>query len=159
MGASISPVKAIGLLLVLIAVVFVFLQVWFLDTLSEMSQESCSCGDECTMARFEIPAIFYVGLVGICLIMFTGIYLIVKGESIRPDAVNAVWPEVLSRLGGDEKLVYGLIMDSGGSLFQAEIVEKTDLSKVKVTRVLDSLESRQLLERRRRGLTNVIVLK
>ena len=69
-----------------------------------------------------------------------------------------VWSERLRSLDGDEKVVYGLIVDSGGTLFQSEIVEKTGLSKVKVTRTLDKLESRHYLERRRRGLTNIIVL-
>jgi uncharacterized membrane protein len=51
------------------------------------------------------------------------------------------------------------MIDAGGTAFQSEVVEKTGWSKVKVTRTLDKLESRRLLERRRRGLTNIIVLK
>jgi uncharacterized membrane protein len=62
-------------------------------------------------------------------------------------------------LEGDEKRIYQLIADSNGAIFQSEIVEKTGLSKVKVTRTLDKLESRLYIERRRRGLTNIIVLK
>jgi uncharacterized membrane protein len=33
------------------------------------------------------------------------------------------------------------------------------MTKVKVSRILDSLETKNLLERRRRGMSNVVVLK
>ena len=38
-------------------------------------------------------------------------------------------------------------------------VDRTDLSKATVSRMLDSLESKQLLERKRRGMGNVVVLR
>lgn len=36
---------------------------------------------------------------------------------------------------------------------------KTGLTKVKVTRILDRLEGREIIERKRRGMTNVVILK
>ena len=63
------------------------------------------------------------------------------------------------RLGGDEKSVYQVIADSSGALFQSEVVEKSGFGKVKVTRILDKLEAKGLIERRRRGMTNMILLK
>ena len=47
---------------------------------------------------------------------------------------------------------------SNGTIFQSDLVEKSDFSKVKVSRILDKLEGRQLIERKRRGMTNVVVL-
>jgi uncharacterized membrane protein len=44
-------------------------------------------------------------------------------------------------------------------LFQAELIEKTDFNKVKVSRILDKLEGKGLIERRRRGMTNLVLLK
>jgi uncharacterized membrane protein len=38
-------------------------------------------------------------------------------------------------------------------------VDKSGYSKSKVSLVLDRLEARRILERRRRGMSNVIVLK
>ena len=40
-----------------------------------------------------------------------------------------------------------------------KLMGKTDFSKVKVTRLLDKLEAKNLIERRRRGMTNAVVLK
>ncbi|MBI4146981.1 MarR family transcriptional regulator [Candidatus Woesearchaeota archaeon] len=62
-------------------------------------------------------------------------------------------------LGGEEAKAFDLITQSNGMIFQNELVEKMALSKVKVTRILDKLEAKGLLERRRRGMTNVIILK
>lgn len=62
-------------------------------------------------------------------------------------------------LGGDEAKIFDSIVESDGLVFQNELVEKMGLSKVKITRVLDKLEAKGLVERRRRGMTNIIVLK
>ena len=84
----------------------------------------------------------------------------VKGGSLFGQVDrNIVWLDKLKGLRDDEKTVYKMMVDAGGTMFQSEIVEKIGWSKVKVTRTLDKLESRRLLERRRRGLTNIVVLK
>lgn len=55
--------------------------------------------------------------------------------------------------------IYRVVLDAGGELPQREIVEGTDLSKATVSRTLDTLESKNLLERKRNGMGNVVVLK
>jgi uncharacterized membrane protein len=65
----------------------------------------------------------------------------------------------LKLLDQDEKKVYQLLIDSQGTIFQSDLVDKSGFDKVKVTRILDRLEGRQLIERRRRGMTNVVLLK
>lgn len=62
-------------------------------------------------------------------------------------------------LGSDEAKVFDLVVAANGMIFQNELVDKTQLSKVKMTRVLDKLEAKGLVERRRRGMTNVVILK
>lgn len=64
-----------------------------------------------------------------------------------------------SQLSDEERVVYGLIKAGSGSKYQSDMIKETGWSKVKVTRVLDRLESRGLVERRRRGMTNIILLK
>ena len=65
----------------------------------------------------------------------------------------------MKKMGNEEKVVFGKIIDSNGSIFQSEIVERTKFNKVKVTRILDRLEGMNLIERKRRGMTNIIILK
>ena len=38
-------------------------------------------------------------------------------------------------------------------------MEKLEIRKVKATRLLDKLEAKQLIERKRRGLNNIVILK
>jgi len=69
------------------------------------------------------------------------------------------WEEISKTLKDDERKVYEAILEAGGVINQSELPEKTGLSKTSVSRALDLLESRGLVERRRRGMGNVILLK
>ena len=44
-------------------------------------------------------------------------------------------------------------------MFQSALMEKIDIGKVKMTRLLDKLEAKQFIERKRRGMNNIVVLK
>jgi len=66
---------------------------------------------------------------------------------------------ILPLLKEDEKKVFLVLKNSNGEMLQNAIVAKTQLSKVKVTRVLARLEKKDLIMRRRHGLTNKILLK
>lgn len=63
-----------------------------------------------------------------------------------------------SELRNDEKEVLKLISENK-AVFQADLIEKTGFGKAKMTRIIDRLEGRGLVERKRRGMTNVVVLK
>lgn len=65
----------------------------------------------------------------------------------------------LDKLDAAEKIIYNLAKSKGGSVYQSDIVKETSMSKVKVTRILDKMETGDVIERKRRGMTNLIVLK
>jgi len=65
----------------------------------------------------------------------------------------------MSTLDKEEKIVLERIIESEGTIFQSDLVEKTEFPKVKITRILDRLEGRNLVERKRRGMTNIVILK
>ena len=69
------------------------------------------------------------------------------------------WEEYAEDLRNGEKEIYKVVLESDGVVQQSTIVEETDLSKSHVSRKLDVLESRELVERKRRGMGNVVVLK
>jgi DNA-binding transcriptional ArsR family regulator len=69
-----------------------------------------------------------------------------------------VWDEVSGTLKDDEKKVYEVMIEAG-IVNQSELPEKTGLSKTAVSRCLDLLEGRGLVERRRRGMGNVVSLR
>ena len=99
----------------------------------------------------------YIGSFLLVILFACGLYLFQK-KTPKEHAVSKA-KTTAKNMGADESKIFNIITESEGMLFQNELVEKSGLSKVKVTRVLDKLESRGLLERRRRGMTNVIVLK
>ena len=69
------------------------------------------------------------------------------------------WETVLPTLKEDQQLIYQTILDADGIIPQSDIVEKTGLSKSNVSRSLDMLESMGFIEKRRRGMGNLILLK
>ena len=68
-------------------------------------------------------------------------------------------PVDMSRLDEEETRLYELIKSKGGSTYQGDLIRETGFSKVKTTRILDRLELKGILERKRRGMTNIIILK
>lgn len=70
-----------------------------------------------------------------------------------------VWEETAERLANNERTVYETVLDADGEVAQSDIVERTDLSKATVSRTLDRLEAKDLVERKRRGVGNVVVLQ
>ena len=61
-------------------------------------------------------------------------------------------------LNKEEKAIYSILIKEK-NMFQADLVDKSGFGKVKVTRILDRLESKNLIERKRRGMNNIVALK
>ena len=92
------------------------------------------------------------------------VYLLLadKNNELRTkiSLVKEKWDKLLGELSDpDEKVIVKIVIDDGGTIFQSQLVEKSGFSKSKVSLILDKLEARRILERKRRGMTNVVVLK
>lgn len=74
------------------------------------------------------------------------------------EARKREWEATAERLANKEAEVYESLLDADGVLPQSDIVEETDLSKASVSRALDSLETKNLVERKRRGMGNMVLL-
>ena len=98
-------------------------------------------------------------------IAISGMYLLFF-DSVEKPAGELVleerkkrWEQIVKTLKEDQQKIYKAIIDSDGIINQSELVEKTGISKSNVSRALDLLESRGLIEKRRRGMGNVVLLK
>ena len=102
-----------------------------------------------------------VSIVIMLLIMVFGVYLIFfsKEETTNLKLKKSERDKIIKTLKDDEKQVFEKLIEEEGTIFQSELVEKTKFSKVKITRILDKLEGRGLVERKRRGMTNIVILK
>ena len=113
-----------------------------------------------------------MGIGLIVLVILIGLYLIFFGEE-RVEVIRKIriktekkaeqekkdYSKITRTMTADEKKIFHLVLEAKGAIFQSEINEKSMFDKVKVTRILDRLEGQGLVERRRRGMTNVVILK
>jgi uncharacterized membrane protein len=151
----------IGMGLIGAAIILAMLVNWFGSVVAESQAGICGMEPEVCPHSKNIPLEVYLGYTISLVIGLVGVYLIItdlRKSKLKNDAAED-WKKVTSALQGDERAIYELIASAEGVMFQSGIVEKSGLSKVKVSRVLDRLEARNLLERRRRGMSNVVVLK
>jgi uncharacterized membrane protein len=64
----------------------------------------------------------------------------------------------LDGLRREDRQVFQIIQENR-TIFQADLIEKLGFGKAKMSRILDRLENRHLIERKRRGMTNVVVIR
>jgi uncharacterized membrane protein len=69
------------------------------------------------------------------------------------------YESIIPTLKDDEQKIFQAVIDAQGIIAQSELSELTGVSKSNVSRALDLLESRGLVERKRRGMGNTILLK
>jgi uncharacterized membrane protein len=153
--------KNVGLLIIGIAIIMTIIIIMFNSVLKENLGLVCSHGPTCEMytnlnvqtwISLSIVAIlFIIGLV----IMFNKPKekVIIKNIKEKKKKLN------LEGLDKKEKEVIDLLLAENGTMFQATLMEKMEIGKVGMTRLLDKLEAKQLIERKRRGMNNVIVLR
>ncbi len=164
--------KIAGFIVIGIALVIGFITWSFNRALTNIVNTSCSHGTTCPMwgnIRFEtnisLGLMVFVILIGIYLIFFGREEIIVTKvkkvkEQIEPKKLSKEnYQKIMKDMDEDEKKVLEGIIAEKGSIMQSGIVAKTGLTKVKVTRILDRLEGREIIERKRRGMTNVVILK
>ena len=151
-----------GFLIIGIAVLMGFIIFSFNQAMSDIVSAACAHGSECPMwGTIAFQTNVSVGIM-IFVIAF-GLYLVITGKetghNIKSKEISKEsFKKILDQLDGDERLVMEKLIESKGTVFQSQLVEK-DFPKVKVTRILDRLEGKDLIERRRRGMTNVVILK
>lgn len=165
--------KNVGFLIIGIAIVIAIIVILFNSALVKITDASCSHGPSCSMYG-TIRTQTYIGIALIAIIIIIGLILIfskedkqiiikkVKEKTTNQDKnVNnlAEKEKNLKLLDAEEKKLYSLLIDSKGTIFQSDLVDKSGFDKVKVTRILDRLEGKQLVQRMRRGMTNVVLLK
>jgi|SRR3989344_1706206 len=147
---------------VLFGVLFSAYLAWvttYLFSVNSLLHNSCNLDPAvCPFVGFPIQStlgfILDAGLFG------TGIAMVYysKQLTVRQRVSKKEQETQLKSLNDEEKKIYDIIVVSGAA-FQSDIVEKSGINKVKVSRILDKLEGRGLVERRRRGMSNVIVPK
>ncbi len=153
--------KNVGLLIIGIAIIMVVIVLIFNSALQTIVNQTCSHGESCTMHdTMRSQTFLSLGLTGIITVIGFVIMLTKPKEKIIVKRVKEKRKKIdLSKLDKDEKFIIQLLQKEGGGIFQADLMEQLNTGKVKTTRLLDKLEAKQLIERKRRGMNNIIILK
>jgi uncharacterized membrane protein len=126
------------------------------STASLYAQEEIMSGDACGCffpIYFLIPLLSSAGL-----LVGSAIYYFMSKHA-GMSAGRKDYASVLKFLDYGEKTVVSELIRNGGSTTQARLVSKTGLNKVKVSRLISSLESKGILKKESRGITNQIELE
>ena len=139
----------------------------FNSALKEIVESSCTLahGDAVSCPMYEtINQQTYIALGVVGLLIIVSLVLIfskpqtqtiIKTKTIEKKSNKKI---DTSSLKPEEKQVLSLIQENR-AIFQADLIEKTGFGKAKITRILDRLEGREIVERKRRGMTNNVILK
>jgi uncharacterized membrane protein len=154
--------KSVGWLIIGLSVVIGFIVLLFNLGLKKIVGQTCSHGPTCTMYdTISVQTWISVGIAALILVI--GLFLVFSKESEKIIVKTKIKQEKkkpinLSGLDSKEKEVIKLI-EKENAIFQRTLMEKLNIGKVGITRLLDKLEAKQLIERKRRGMNNIIVLK
>lgn len=153
--------KNVGFLITGISIVIAIIVYIFNIGLRNIVSGSCVHGPTCPMYdTISFQTWFSLAIAGIILAI--GLFLIFSKEEERIVLKKVKEKKQrlnLNGLEGDEKKVIDLLRKEGNAMFQSDLMEKMNIGKVKTTRLLDKLEAKQLVIRKRRGMNNIVVLK
>ena len=153
--------KNVGLLIVGIGAVIGIIVFIFNFTLRTVSGLSCNMGPSCTMYdTIKTQTYLSLSIVAIVLIVGFVIMFTKPKEKIVVKTIKEKKKKLNTEgLEESEKKVIDLLQNENGAIFQSTLMEKLGIGKVGITRLLDKLESKGLIERKRRGMNNIVVLK
>jgi hypothetical protein len=164
--------RIVGIIIIGIAILIGFIIFLFNRALTQIVGASCAHGPTCPMwGSIHFQTNVSIGIMG--FIILIGLYLIFFGkeekivtkikrlkQQIEPTRISKEnYKKIMSSLNSDERRVFEKIIEAQGTIFQSDLTDKTNFAKVKITRILDKLEGRGLIERKRRGMANVVILK
>jgi uncharacterized membrane protein len=155
--------KNVGFLIIGLAIVLGIIVFIFNNALTTIVNTSCSHGPTCPMYG-TIHTQTYIGAVLIAVIVIIGLFLVFTKENekivLKTKTVREKRKPIdTSNLDSDEKKIVKILQDENGAIFQSSLMEKLEIGKVGMTRLLDKLEAKQIIERKRRGMNNIVVLR
>lgn len=152
--------KNVGLLIIGIAIAMAIIVLIFNNALKNIVGETCTHGPTCAMYdTIKTQTWLSLSIVGVVLVIGLVIMFSKPKERIVLKKIKEKKKRLdLSGLDKDEKQVVELLIKDK-AIFQSDLMERIGAGKVKITRLLDKLEAKQFIERKRRGMNNVVVLK
>lgn len=161
--------KKLGVLFIIISIVFLAFIVYFNSNLSTQSDLlGCNPSEECVKIESTI-SVMHIGFGFFGFMLALGFYILFfnkteqailkKLEDDKDKKINDKKFEwILKALDSYEKKVMKAVREQNG-ITQNTLRLRTDMSKAKLSYVLQDLEKRNLIKREKKGKTNQVFLK
>lgn len=144
--------KIVGWIIVGISLLIGVIVTIFNLGLKKIIGNTCSHGPTCSMF-YTVAVQTWVSLAIAGVILVIGLVIMFSDKFESKRKINT------DGLNKDEKQVIKLLQEDDGAMFQKTLMEKLEIGKVGMTRLIDKLEAKQIAERKRRGMNNIVVLK
>lgn len=149
--------RNVGLIILGVAFLILFIILSYNRALESIVNVSCSHGTACPMyATINTQRDISYALTSFLII--GGLYLVFFSRD-KKTMIKQSLKSNLGRLDDKEKRIVEILNLNNGSSYQSDFIKDTGWSKVKITRILDKLEGKNVIERKRRGMTNIVILK
>ena len=159
--------KNVGYLIWGIAVLLIVIIFLFNSAMKDIVKASCGAAHTtyCPMNQ-SVDQQTYLALAIVGVLFIIGAFLIfskpeviIEKEKIRVHVKEKKKKLDLNGFNDKEKEIVKILQDENGTIFQADLKDKLGVGKVGLTRLLDKLEAKQIIERKRRGMNNIVVLR
>ena len=152
--------KHVGWIIIGISIVIGVI-VWIFNIgLKRIVGETCTHGPTCTMYdTIAVQTWISLAIAGVIFTIGLVIMFLKQKEKIVVKKVKEKKKKIdIKGLNAKEKQAVKLLKEEKG-MFQKTLMEKLEVGKVGMTRLLDKLESKEIIERKRRGMNNFVVLR
>ena len=156
--------KNVGYLVLAISTLIVFIIFLFNRALNSFLDATCGVAghNECLMFD-TVTQQTYLSLAIVSVLIIIGLVLVFSKPNERVIVKKIKEKKQTKKIDTsdlrlEDKKVLKMVTDDK-AVFQADLIEKTGFGKAKMTRIIDRLEGKDIVERKRRGMTNVVVLK
>lgn len=151
--------KEVGYIILGISIIL-FGIIWLFNYgVANIINATCEMGPTCSMYK-TLSIQTWISILIALVVFIVGLVLIFSKERekivVRKEKKKTI---DTSKLDSVEKSVVKILQNENGAVFQSSLMEKLNVGKVGITRLLDKLEAKQIIERKRRGMNNIVVLK
>src|SRR3989344_3276594 len=141
--------KNVGFLIVGISIIIGIIVLIFNIALKKIVGATCSHGPACIMYS-TIATQTWISLAIAALVLVIGLFLIFAKESekivLKTKTIREKRKPIdTSNLDSDEKKIVNILQEENGAIFQSSLMEKLEIGKVGMTRILDKLEAKQII--------------
>jgi uncharacterized membrane protein len=154
-GKPLSREKSIVIIILFILASFVFLVSMSLFYSVENHACTCNCLNPFYSYLLFLPAAGLFAGAGVYHAFSKGNSQ--PGKNNSREIKNAA-QKILSFLSEEEKKILRKLIESEGKATQSTLAKQTGLDKVKVSRIVSSFEAKELIQKKKNGITNQIEL-